>query len=555
MAATTPSITPDVIVIGSGIGGLTLASLLTQLQRKKVLVLERHFQAGGFTHQFSRGKYHWDVGLHYVGEMEKTSMIRQVFDLVTCSQVQWARLPEPFERFSYPGFEFNLYGDPQRYAADLIERFPDERAAIRNYFNDIRRAAQALTFTTLETNTHGWLRLLMTAGRLWNGRHLALTTKDYLQAQFRDPMLRTLLASQWGDYGLPPAMSAFPVHATIAHHYRHGAYYPVGGAGGIAESVRSIVEKAGGQFLLRREVTEIIIENGRATGVRVRRSGTRQPLPIEEYRAPVIISDAGAAATYLRLVPQSQPLPFREDLRRFVQQYPATSHACLYIGFSADPRSIGIAGGNIWIYQHTDHDASFARRAKSLEQGAPEQAYVSFPSLRDPQATAHTAEIITFADYDQFARWREEPWLHRDEAYRQFKERIADSLLRLVESRLPGFSSLVAQCELSTPVTSEHFTGHFRGAIYGLTGFPDAFNPECRGWTSVRTPIPGLFLTGVDTTRVAGIVPGMLSGIVTLSALPGGPSFASVFKESRRRARATKPPPPKPSDSSHSATA
>jgi all-trans-retinol 13,14-reductase len=543
MTTTTPSITPDVIVIGSGIGGLTLASLLAQLQHKRVLVLERHFQPGGFTHQFSRGKYHWDVGLHYVGQMEKTSLMRQMFDLVTRSQVEWARLSEPFERFSYPGFEFNVHGDPQRYVADLIGRFPDERAAIRTYFNDVSRAARALTFTALQTNTQGWLRLLTTAGRLWTGRHLALTTKDYLQLRFRNPMLRTLLASQWGDYGLPPAASAFPVHATIAHHYRNGAYYPVGGAGRIAESVRRIVEDAGGQVLARREVTEIIIEDGRATGVRVRITGTREPRDAVDYYAPIIVSDAGPAATYLRLVPQSHPLTFREELCRFVQQHSPSTHVCLYVGFSADPRSLGIGGGNIWIYQDTDHDACFARRSKALEQGAPEQAYVSFPSLRDPQATlAHTAEIITFADYDQFARWRDQPWLHRDEDYAQFKERIAEGLLRLVESRLPGFSSLVAQWELSTPVTNEHFTGHDRGGIYGLTGFAERFNSKSCEWTSVRTPIPGLYLTGVDAMRVAGIVPGMISGIVTLSALPGGLSLASAFKEGRRRAHATNTP-------------
>ena len=534
----TPLAAPDVIVIGSGIGGLTIASLLAQLQRKRVLVLERHFQPGGFTHQFSRGKYHWDVGLHYVGEMDKDSIIRQMFDLVTRSQVEWARLPEPFERFSYPGFEFDVYGDPQRYAADLIERFPAERAAIRAYFKDLSRAARAMNFTALETNTQGWLRVLMTAGRLWTGRHLSATTKDYLEGRFGDPMLRAVLASQWGDYGVPPAASAFPVHATIAHHYLNGAYYPVGGAGGIAGSVRKIVEEAGGQILLRRDVTEIIIENDRATGVRVAAPGTIT----EEYRAPVVVSDAGAAATFLRLVPQSHPVPFRDELRQFVQQHPPTAHACLHVGFSADPRSIGIQGGNVWIYQHRDHDASFARRGAALEQGAPEQAYVSFPSLRDPLAVAHTAEIITFADYDQFARWRGQPWLHRDEEYSQFKERIADGLLRLVESRLPGFSSLVAERELSTPITTEHFTGHHGGAIYGLTGFPGRLKRGTGNWTRVRTPIPGLYLTGVDTMKTAGIVPGMLSGIVALNALPGGLSLASVFREARRRARAKKTP-------------
>jgi phytoene dehydrogenase-like protein len=527
---------PDVIVIGSGIGGLTVASLLAQLQHKRVLVLERHFQPGGYTHQFSRGKYQWDVGVHYVGEMQQGSNVRQVFDLVTRAGVEWSPLPEPFERFSYPGFEFAVQGDPQRYAADLIERFPAEEKAIRAYFSDIARAARALMFASLANNTRAWLRWLLGAGRWWAGRHFALTTKDYLTARFRDPMLRALLASQWGDYGLPPGSSAFPIHAMIAHHYRNGAYYPKGGAGGIGGCVRKIVEEAGGEFLLRREVTEIIIEQGRAVGVRVRKVGAPETAPVEEFRAPLIVSDAGAATTHLRLLPGSHPLPFRETLGRFVQQHPPATTACLYLGLSADPRTVGVGGGNIWIYQDKDHDALFARRDESLGKGAPEHAYVSFPSLRDPEATAHTAEILTFAGYDAFARWRDQPWLNRDEDYRQFKDRIADGLLRLVESRLPGFSALVAHRELSTPVTNEHFTGHDRGAIYGLRACPERLTPEARTWAQVRTPVPGLYLTGVDTMMVAGIVPGLFSGLLTLNALPDGLSFPAVFKTARLRA-------------------
>ncbi len=474
--------------------------------------------------------------MHYVGEMQKGSNVRQVLDLVTRAEVEWARLPEPFEKFSYPGFEFDVQGDPRRHAADLIARFPAEGKAIRAYFRDIARAARALMFASFENNLPGWLRWLLGAGRWWAGRHFALTTGDYLTARFRDPMLRALLASQWGDYGLPPGSSAFPIHAMIARHYRNGAYYPTGGAGGIGASVRKIVEEAGGEFLLRREVTEIIIEQGRAVGVRVRKVGGPETAPVEEFRAPLIVSDAGAATTHLRLVPASHPLPFREALGRFGQQYPPATTACLYVGLSADPRSLGVGGGNIWIYQDTDHDALFARRDASLAKGTPEQAYVSFPSLRDPEATAHTAEIVTFAGYDAFARWREQPWLNRDADYQRFKDRIADGLLRLVESRVPGFSALVAHRELSTPVTNEHFTGHDRGGIYGLGACPDRLAPAARAWVQVRTPIPGLYLTGVDTMMVAGIVPGLFSGLLTASALPGGPSFAAVFKEARRRA-------------------
>jgi all-trans-retinol 13,14-reductase len=57
----------DTIVIGSGIGGLTVAALLAK-EGEKVLVLERHYTAGGFTHVFTRKGYEWDVGIHHIGE-------------------------------------------------------------------------------------------------------------------------------------------------------------------------------------------------------------------------------------------------------------------------------------------------------------------------------------------------------------------------------------------------------------------------------------------------------------------------------------------------------
>ncbi|MCG6162365.1 NAD(P)-binding protein, partial [Leptospira bandrabouensis] len=67
----------DVIIIGSGIGGLTAASILSQVANKKVLVLERHFKLGGFTHTFKRlGKFEWDVGIHYIGDLAEGSMLR-----------------------------------------------------------------------------------------------------------------------------------------------------------------------------------------------------------------------------------------------------------------------------------------------------------------------------------------------------------------------------------------------------------------------------------------------------------------------------------------------
>ena len=88
----------DAIVIGSGIGGLTGAVLLGRYGGKRVLVLERHYEAGGFTHTFHRPGYEWDVGLHYIGQMQEDSRERRAFDHVTGGQVRWQPMPQVYDR-------------------------------------------------------------------------------------------------------------------------------------------------------------------------------------------------------------------------------------------------------------------------------------------------------------------------------------------------------------------------------------------------------------------------------------------------------------------------
>ena len=78
----------NVIVIGSGIGGLCNAALLTKLGRK-VCVLEQHYTAGGFTHSYEREGYEWDVGLHYIGEVHKPwAPLRKMFDVISDGKIE-----------------------------------------------------------------------------------------------------------------------------------------------------------------------------------------------------------------------------------------------------------------------------------------------------------------------------------------------------------------------------------------------------------------------------------------------------------------------------------
>ena len=277
---------------------------MAKLRKWRVLVLERHFKIGGFTHTFSRpGGWTWDVGLHYVGEMGHGMTGRKLFDFITDGHVDWSPMPDVYDVFVYPGLTVKVPKGRANFERALVEAFPAEKQAIGEYFRDIKRAAGWLNRRIMAMVTPqpvSWI--VKTINRF--SEHSALqTTQQYLESHIRDPRLRAVLASQWADYGLPPGRSAFVAHAVIVSHYLNGAWYPAGGSGEIPKAASSVIRDAGGELLPGHEVTKIILENGRAVGVEVQpKKGKEQPRL--EFRAPVIVSDAGAWNTFTRSVAQ-----------------------------------------------------------------------------------------------------------------------------------------------------------------------------------------------------------------------------------------------------------
>ena len=512
----------DAIVIGSGIGGLAFAAIMAKLRKWRVLVLERHFKIGGFTHTFARpGGWSWDVGLHYVGDMGDGMMSRRLFDFITDGKVKWSPLPDVYDVFLYPSLEFKVPAGEDRFCAALIAAFPDERDGIEQYFRDLKSAQGWLNrhFMALVTpQPISWL--VSAANGPLSEKPLGLT-RHYLEQRIREPRLRAVLISQWADYGLPPGQSAFVTHAIIANHYFNGAWYPAGGAGEIAEAAGAVIRAAGGDLLANHEVTKILLEGNRAVGVeanvRKGKGGARA-----EFRAPVVVSDAGAWNTFARLLPSTAGLPFRTELAK-----PPAGFECveLFLGLRSDPRALGFHGENYWMFSSFDHDDIYARRDELLG-GDAQMAYLSFPSLKDPRATRHTAELIAPLSYRALETYRDEPWRRRSAGYESAKGRITEGLLNIVERYRPGFRALVEYAELGTPLTFEYFTAAPSGAIYGYPGTPEKFRKR---WLRPDTPIRNLYLTGSDA-GILGIVGAFMGGVLTASRVLGSTGFFQVMK-------------------------
>ncbi len=515
----------DVIVIGSGMGGLAAAGILAELQGKRVLVLESHFKLGGFTHTFVRKGWHWDVGIHYLGGLREGSSLRGLFDLVTGGGMKWQQMPHVLEVFHYPDLTIEVPSDPREYAAVLAEAFPDEADAIARYFADVKRAS-----AWYGREAYRWSAPWLLRGGLGlagvRDRRLGLTsTKDYLERRFRDPRLRAVVASQWGDYGLPPAQSAFAMHALVVQHYLRGGWYPVGTSKGIADGAQGVIERHGGACLVNHTVEQVLIEDGRAVGVEVSYKKGRGPHHAT-FRAPVVISDAGAHTTSTRLLPRGSAPRLAAAV---ASAEPSISTVTHYLGLHESAATLGFTGANHWYFESYDHDATRARWTGVLT-GDPPGAYLSFPSLKDPEAARHTAEIIAFVEHSAFEEWADKRWKRRGPAYEQLKEQIGDGLLDLVERHHPGFRDLVAYRELSTPLTVEDFTGHRSGGIYGLAATPQRIRDQL---VPARTEIDGLYIAGSDACS-PGVAGALMGGVFAAGATMGARGFLTIMGAARK---------------------
>jgi hypothetical protein len=286
------------------------------------------------------------------------------------------------------------------------------------------------------------------------------------------------------------------MHAALVSHYLGGAFYPVGGASVLAEGIAPLIEAHGGHLAVSAEVSDIVIEQGIAVGVRLADGS--------EQRAPLVISDAGVANTFGRLVPEAnRPASWTKALATVP---PSSSYLCLYLGFKATDAELGLTGTNLWLYPDEKHDENVARFEADPEAPFP-MVYLSFPSAKDPDFQRRfpgraTVDVITMAKWEWFSKWQGTKWHKRGEDYDAFKQRFTERLLEVVFKRLPQLRGRVDVAELSTPLTAEHFASHPRGELYGIDHTPARYELPLRA----KTPIPGLMLTGADlaTCGVAG---------------------------------------------------
>ncbi len=482
----------DVVIIGTGMGGLTAGALLAK-RGLKVLLLEKGSQPGGYVVSFRKEGFTFDATGVFVGGCEPggefEALLREVDVHLEFKKINTIRN-------IYPGFEIALRsGGFNHYIERLKAIFPEEKRGIERYERTISRIGAEVKALSGIT----WYEKALFPLLFRNLVRFSPTTHEaILNSLFKGNEIKMALSSL--PVTVPPSQLSFLFVATLLNKViSEGAYYPRGGMGVISKALAGSIERRGGGIRYRTEAARILTRGNKVTGV-VTTEG-------EVIEAPTVISNVSLPQTFQRLLSGGPPSSLARRLNRF--EY-SLSNFIVYLGVRGDAEL-----NSLPFFTYLRSISDLEEEYRMLRKGEiPENPTLIMvvPSLIDPSLApegTHAVKLLSIAPYGYRNEWNKTD----RRSYQAVKEEVAQRLITHVESRLiPGLKRKILFHGAATPVTLERYTGNEQGAMYGLATTPRQFG---RHRPPNRTSIKGLYLAGHYTRPAHGIVGAATSGSFT----------------------------------------
>ena len=465
----------DVVVIGSGIGGLVTASQLA-VKGAKVLVLERYLIPGGSGGSFRREGYTFDVGASMIfgfGQKGHTNLLTRALADVgeVCETIAD---PAQLEYHLPAGLDVVVDRDYESFVARLSARFPHEAQGIRAFYDtcwSVFNCLDAMPLLSLEDPAY-LAKVFFRAPLACLGlaRWLPVNVGDVARKHIQDPALLKFIDMECFCWSVMPADLTPMINAGMVFSDRHagGINYPKGGVGVIAQKLVAGLERHGGAIRYKARVTKVLLDNGKAIGVHLAGG--------EEIRARRVVSNATRWDTFGGLI-EAQDTPAQE--RTWRRRYkPSPSFLSLHLGVEASLIPAGT---------HCHHLLLEDWQAMEDEQGV---VFVSMPSLLDPSLAPPDRHIVHAFSPSSIEAWTGlEP-----AAYAAKKQADSDRLIaRLEAAILPGLAAAIRHREVGTPRSHRRFLGR-SGGSYGPV--PALRLPGLLPMPFNRTAIPGLYCVG-----------------------------------------------------------
>jgi len=472
----------DVIVIGSGMGGLVTATQLAA-QGFRPLVLERYLIPGGSAGYFERDGYRFDVGASMIfgfGHQGTTNLLTRALAAVG---KELETIPDPVQvHYRLPnGLDIHVQRDYEAYLTVLGDRFPHERKGIRRFYDTcwgVFNCLNAIELLSLEEPRYvARVFLQNPLACLGLARRLPANVGGLARRYLRDPDLLRFIDMECYCWSVVPAAKTPLINAGMVFSDRHygGVNYPKGGVGRIAQTLAAGLVEAGGSIQYQSRVTRILTQAGRAIGVELATG--------ERYTADRIVSNATRWDTFNTLLEDELPTAEQHWQARYAK---APSFVSLHLGVRADG-----------IPAETDCHQILLDDWDTLEASGG-TLFLSIPTLMDPNLAPRDRHILHAFTPSWLAEWEG----LTPSQYQAAKQAIADRMIQRLEPIFPGIRGAIKHCSIGTPRTHRRFLGRSDGtygpmprrALRGLLGMP--FN---------RTAVPGLYCVGDSTFPGQGL--------------------------------------------------
>ncbi|MDD3905363.1 MAG: NAD(P)/FAD-dependent oxidoreductase [Candidatus Omnitrophica bacterium] len=472
----------DVIIIGSGIGGLAVAGLLAE--KKKVLVLEKNRPLGGYCASFKRGDYLFESAVQAINGLYKGSPIYDILKRTSALSATEIESPKELYRSIFPDYDITIpQKDLAKYKKMLFSFFPREKENIESLFSVMESLYMEMRRFYLGEAPKKSPFIL---------RYYKRSLRDLLDEFIKDDKLKAIISQYWMYRGLPPSKLSAITFSYIWYDYTaNGSYFPRGGMEDIIKSMTDFIRKSGGDVMIGCEVAKIHVEKGEASGVELKNG--------DRFSADSVVSGIDVFGTFA-MIDGAEKTAIAPFLKKLKENAISISAFKVYLGLDVDVRSLGVKDYEIFVNPSYDMESMYRSSVDNDFQDAPYS--ITIYSNLSGAFCGKGKSAVSIGMLSGYDFWK---GLSRTE-YKKNKEEALETLLGRAEKIIPGLRKHIKVKIAGTPLTMERYTGNSQGSIYGwnrknLADEMQFINPT--------TPIKNLMLAS-HWTKMGGGIGGVL---------------------------------------------
>ncbi|MCG2430652.1 phytoene desaturase family protein [Aequorivita xiaoshiensis] len=507
----------DVVIIGSGLGGLVSAIILAK-EGYSVCVLEKNQQFGGNLQTFSRNKTIFDTGVHYIGGLSEGQNLNRYFKyLGILDDITLKKMDEDgFDRITFDNdpTEYKYAQGYERFKKTLLEEFPEEEKAIDAYCNKMKETCDFFPL----------YRLKLGKPYYENTSLFEVKIKDFIDSITDNKKLQAVLGGSNLLYAGEGERTPLYMHALSVNSYIESSYRCINGGSQITKALLARLRENGGKAFKRHEVTKFVTEDGQVSAVEIANGKT--------IKGDIFISNVDPKMT-LQMIGENH---FRKSYTKRIENIESTIAAfSLYLVLK--PKSFKYLNHN--YYHFKDYNAIWDAH-KYTEESWPEVYMASMGIKKDEDEYGDNLTVMTYMRFEEM-----EPWINtfntaadkneRGQTYEEFKQQKAEVVIQELEKKFPNIRDCIEAVYASTPLSYRDYIGCNKGSMYGFV--KDANSP-LKSFVSSRTKIKNLYFTG-QSLNMHGILGVTISGVVTCSEILGGEYLLNKILEASNTERIT----------------